>query len=312
MAPFLETKYPIRHFLDLKDIPADQLRLIIDTAREVKDKFKQGIPTSPLPGKILGMIFEKNSTRTRVSFEVGMRDLGGHAIFLSERDMQLGRGETIGDTARVLSRYIDCVMLRAHKHSDLLELAAAGHIPIINGLTDHSHPCQLMADILTYEEKRGPIKGATIAWLGDGNNVATSWIHAAVKFEFNLRLACPKELLPSAAELQWAREQGGQVLLTDDPKAAAKGADAIVTDTWVSMGDKDAEARHQLLKPYQVNDEIMKLAVPEALFMHCLPAHRGEEVTASVIDGQQSVVWDEAENRLHAQKAVLLWCFKQI
>lgn len=309
---FQETKYPIRHFLDLKDIPADQLRLIIDTARSVKEKFKQGIATAPLPGKILGMIFEKNSTRTRVSFEVGMRDLGGHAIFLSERDMQLGRGETIADTARVLSRYIDCVMLRAHKHESLLELAKAGHIPIINGLTDYSHPCQLMADVLTFEEKRGAIKGQTIAWLGDGNNVATSYIHAAVKFGFHLRLACPPELSPKSEELAWAKAQGASVALTTDPREAARDADAIVTDCWVSMGDSDAEARHRLLAPYQVNEGIMALAKPDALFLHCLPAHRGEEVTAAVIDGPQSAVWDEAENRLHAQKGVLLWCFKQV
>lgn len=312
MTPFIETKYPIRHFLDLRDIPADQLRLIIDTARRVKEEFKQGKHIAPLAGKVLGMIFEKNSTRTRVSFEVGFRDLGGHAIFLSERDMQLGRGETVADTARVLSRYIDCVMLRANKHSSLIELAENGHIPIINGLTDYSHPCQIMADILTYEEHKGNIAGAKIAWLGDGNNVATSWIQAAVKFNFSLRLACPKELLPNAEVIQWAKAEGADVIVMQDPKEAVKDANAVVTDCWVSMGDTDAEARHRYLAPYQVNDEIMKLADPMAIFMHCLPAHREEEVTASVIDGHQSVIWDEAENRLHAQKGVLMWCFKVI
>lgn len=312
MTPFIETKHPIRHFLDLKDIPADQLRLIIDTARKVKEEFKQGKHIAPLAGKVLGMIFEKNSTRTRVSFEVGFRDLGGHAIFLSERDMQLGRGETVADTARVLSRYIDCVMIRANKHSSAVELAENGHIPIINGLTDHSHPCQIMADILTYEEHKGNIAGAKIAWLGDGNNVATSWIHAAVKFKCSLRLACPKELLPDADTLAWAKAEGADVIVMQDPKEAVKDADAVITDTWVSMGDTDAEARHRYLAPYQVNDELMKLADPMAVFMHCLPAHRGEEVTASVIDGHQSVIWDEAENRLHAQKGVLMWCFKVI
>lgn len=309
---FIETKYPIRHFLDLQDIPADQLRLIIDEARKVKEGFKRGEIYNPLPGKILGMIFEKNSTRTRVSFEVGMRDLGGHAIFLSERDMQLGRGETIADTARVLSRYIDCLMLRANKHESLLELAQHGHIPVINGLTDYSHPCQIMADILTYEEHKGNIEGAKIAWLGDGNNVATSWIHAAAKFKCSLRLACPPELLPDASVMEWARKQGADVRVTHNPAEAAKDADAIITDTWVSMGDTNAEERHRWLAPYQVNSALMQLAKPDAIFMHCLPAHRGEEVTAEVMDGKQSVIWDEAENRLHAQKGVMLWCFKVI
>jgi ornithine carbamoyltransferase len=290
---FIETKYPIRHFLDLQDIPADQLRLIIDEARRVKQGFKRGEIYTPLPGKILGMIFEKNSTRTRVSF-------------------QLGRGETIADTARVLSRYIDCLMLRANKHESLLELAQHGHIPVINGLTDYSHPCQIMADILTYEEHKGNIEGAKIAWLGDGNNVATSWIHAAVKFNCSLRLACPPELLPNAAVMEWARAQGADVRVTHNPAEAAKDADAIITDTWVSMGDTNAEERHRWLSPYQVNTALMQLAKPDAIFMHCLPAHRGEEVTAEVMDGSQSVIWDEAENRLHAQKGVMLWCFKVI
>jgi ornithine carbamoyltransferase len=310
--PFIETQFPIRHFIDLRDIPADQLRLIIDTARKVKEDFRKGKSYQPLPGKILAMIFEKSSTRTRVSFEVGIRDLGGHAIIMSERDMQLGRGESLADTARVLSRYVDCIMLRAHSHASIQELAQSGHIPVINGLTDRSHPCQIMADILTFEEHRGPIAGKTIAWVGDGNNVANTFIEAAVKFGFKLRLACPKELPPDAETLEYAKANGTDVQLLLDPKEAVAGADAVITDCWVSMGDRDASRRHRWLKNYQVDDALMAKASEKSLFMHCLPAHRGEEVTASVIDGPQSVVFDEAENRLHAQKGILLWCFKVI
>jgi ornithine carbamoyltransferase len=311
-APFLETRHPIRHFLDLRSIDAEQLRLIIDTARRVKEDFKSGKSYQPLPGKVLAMIFEKSSTRTRVSFEVGMRDLGGHAIIMSERDMQLGRGESVADTARVLSRYVDCIMLRANRHQDLLELAHNGHIPVINGLTDHSHPCQIMADVLTFEEHKGPIAGKTIAWVGDGNNVANTFIEAAVKFGFALRLACPKELPPDAETLEYAKAQGADIQLTKDPQKAVEGADAVITDCWVSMGDRDASRRHRWLKPYQVNELLMQKASKNAVFMHCLPAHREEEVATSVIDGPQSVVFDEAENRLHAQKGILLWCFKII
>lgn len=312
MTAFPETQHPIRHFLSLRDIPAEELRLIVDTARRVKNNFKKSQPYSVLPGKILGMIFEKSSTRTRVSFEVGMRDLGGHAIFLSERDIQLGRGETVGDTARVLSRFVDCLMLRANKHEDLLELAKHAQIPVINGLTNYNHPCQLMADILTYEEHKGSIEGATIAWVGDGNNVATSWIHAAAQFGFELRLACPPELQADEEAVRWAREQGATIVTTESPAEAVDGADAVVADCWVSMGDSDAEQRHQWLANYQVNAQLMAKAKKDAIFMHCLPAHRGEEVTAEVIDGPQSVIFDEAENRLHAQKGVILWCFKRI
>jgi len=312
MSHFPETQHPIHHFLDLQDIPAADLRLIVDTARRVKGNFIKGQPYPILQGKMLGMIFEKNSTRTRVSFEVAMRDLGGHAIFMSERDMQLGRGETVADTARVLSRYVDCLMLRANKHESLLELAQYATIPVISGLTDYSHPCQLMADVLTFEENLGPIAGKTIAWVGDGNNVATSWIHAAVKFDFKLRLACPQELLPNKAVLDWAKQQGADIVLTQDPQEAVAGAHAVVADCWVSMGDENAEQRHRWLAPYQVNAALMQRADKNAIFMHCLPAHRGEEVTAEVIDGPQSVVFQEAENRLHAQKGVLLWSFKRI
>jgi ornithine carbamoyltransferase len=312
MAPFAETQYPIRHFIDLRDIPKEELRKIIDVAREVKEGFKHGYDYAPLPGKIMAMIFEKRSTRTRLSFQVAMRDLGGEAIYMSEDQIQIGRGESISDTAKVMSRFVDCIMIRAKKHETLLQLAEHGHIPVINGLTDRSHPCQILADILTIEEHRGPIAGKTLAWVGDGNNVATSLIEAAAQFDFMLHLACPKELPPSQEAIDWAREQGATITLFDNPKEAVSGVDAIFADCWVSMGDEDAEFRHKVLAPYQVNAELMALAKPDALFMHCLPAHRGEEVTAEVIDGPQSVVFDEAENRLHAQKGVILWCFKVI
>jgi ornithine carbamoyltransferase len=224
--------------------------------------------------------------------------------------MQLGRGETIADTARVLSRYVDAIMLRTGPHERLIELADNAAIPVINGLTDRSHPCQVMADVLTYEEHRGPIEGRTLAWVGDANNVAASWMHAAVRFGFALRIACPRELPPDPAILTWVEEQGGTVTVTSDPKEAVRGADAVLTDVWVSMGMEDGEQREALLQPYQVNSALMALAAPEAVFLHCLPAHRGSEVTADVIDGPQSVVFDEVENRLHAQKAILAWCFE--
>ena len=310
--PFVNTAPPIRHFIDLRDIPKTQLRHILDQARDIKQGFKSGYKYEPLPGAIMGMIFEKRSTRTRISFEVGMRDLGGYSINLSSDQIQIGRGETIHDTAKVLSRYIDVIMIRANKHETLLELAEHGHVPVINGLTDRSHPCQIMADVMTIEEHRGPVKGKTLAWVGDGNNVATSLIEGAAQFDYVLNLSCPKELSPSQEAIDWARAQGAEITLFDDPKLAVKDVDAIFADCWVSMGDEDADLRHRVLAPYQVNSELMALAKPDALFMHCLPAHRGEEVTAEVIDGPQSVVFDEAENRLHAQKAVVLWCFKVI
>jgi ornithine carbamoyltransferase len=266
-----------------------------------------GITSRPLAGKTLALIFEKPSTRTRVSFEVGMRQLGGEVIVLSGKDMQLGRGESVADTARVLSRYVDAIMLRTDQETKLHELAQHATVPVINGLTDKSHPCQLMADVLTFEEHRGPIKGQIIAWTGDGNNVARSWIEAAVRFGFTLRLATPDTLRPPPALIEWARAQGARIEVLDDPIAAVAGARCVVTDTWVSMSDDPNESRHNLLAPYRVTDALMDKAAPDAIFMHCLPAHRGEEVTAAVIDGPRSVVFDEAENRLHAQKGVLAW-----
>ena len=254
------------------------------------------------------MIFEKPSTRTRVSFDVAMRQLGGQTIVLNHGDLQLGRGESVADTARVLSRYVDAIMLRANSHVSLVEFAANASIPIINGLTDLSHPCQVIADIVTFEESHGNIAGSKIAWVGDGNNVATSWMHAAPLFNFKLSIACPGQLRPSRAAIDAARKAGADVEVTDDPKMAVAGADCVVTDTWVSMGQTDEAYRKQLLGPYAVDGALMETAAKDAVFMHCLPAYRGHEVSAEVIDGPQSVVFDEAENRLHAQKAVLAWC----
>ena len=294
-----------RHFLDLRDFDQKTLRQMLDIAAGFKAA--GGVSSRPLAGKMLALIFEKPSTRTRVSFEVGMRQLGGEVIVLNARDMQSGRGESPADTAQVLSRYVDAIMLRTDRVSKLHELAQHATVPVINGLTDTSHPCQLMADVLTFEEHRGPIAGQVIAWCGDGNNVARSWIEAAVRFGFTLRLATPDALRPPTALLDWARAQGGRIELTDDPEAAVAGARAVVTDTWVSMADNPNESRHNLLAPYRVTSALMAKAAPDAIFLHCLPAHRGEEVTAEVIDGPQSVVFDEAENRLHAQKGVLAW-----
>ncbi len=296
---------PPRHFLDLRDFEPGTLRQMLDVAAG----FKQagGVTSRPLAGKALALIFEKPSTRTRVSFEMAMLQLGGDAVVLSAAELQLGRGETVADTARVLSRYVDAIMLRTDDAAKLHEMAANATVPVINGLTDRSHPCQLMADVMTFEEHRGPIAGQVVAWAGDGNNVARSWIEAAVRFGFTLRIAAPAELRPPQGLLDWARAQGATVELTDDPDAAVRGARCVVTDAWLSMSDDPAENRHNLLAPYQVNDRLMRLAAPDALFMHCLPAHRGEEVTAEVIDGPQSVVWDGAENRLHAQKGILAW-----
>ncbi len=297
---------PPRHFLDLDRVEAGELRRILELGRAFKDG--TAADPQPLAGRTLAMIFEKPSTRTRVSFEVGMRQLGGEAVVLSPEEMQLGRGETVADTARVLSRYVDAIMIRTDAPEKLLELAENATVPVINGLTDRSHPCQLMADVMTFEEHKGPIVGARVAWCGDGNNVATSWIHAAAQFDFELRLACPAELAPLPDAMAWARARGTKVSETRDPAEAVAGADCVVTDTWVSMGDRDAASRHNMLKPYQVTEQLMAVAAADAIFMHCLPAHREEEVTAAVIDGPQSVVWDEAENRLHAQKAILAWC----
>lgn len=301
----------IRHFLDLDQIGADVLRRIVDMAHIMKRAGRR-VPADMRPAnideKVLVMIFEKPSTRTRVSFDVGMRQLGGQTIALNHADLQTGRGEPIADTARVLSRYGDVIMLRTNKHESLLEYAAHATVPVINGLTDVSHPCQVIADVMTFEEAKGPIAGRTVAWVGDGNNVAASWMHAAVRFGFKLRLACPPQLNPDKRVFDWVREHGGDVSLTDDASEAVRGSDCVVTDTWVSMGQSDASRRKQLLAPYAVDDALMSQAAKGAVFMHCLPAYRGLEVAASVIDGPQSVVFDEAENRLHAQKAILAWC----
>ena len=297
-----------RHFLELSQMASGELRRILDMGQA----FKKGkTPTGkkkPFDGRTLAMIFEKPSTRTRVSFEVAMKQLGGEAIVLMPHDMQIGRGETIADTARVLSRYVDAIMMRTTTNEKLVELARHAEVPVINGLTNRSHPCQLMADIMTFEEHRGSIAGRRVAWCGDGNNMARTWIEAAAQFEFEMRLACPPELAPSTDAIDWARSRGATIVTTTDPDEAVDGADCVVTDTWVSMGDTEAEKRHNLLSPYRVDARLMGRAAKEAIFMHCLPAHREEEVTAEVLDGPQSVVWDEAENRLHAQKSILAWC----
>ena len=295
----------VRHFLDLHDFDSATLRKILDVA--VGFKRAGGATSRPLAGKTLALIFEKPSTRTRVSFEVGMRQLGGEVVILSGKDSQLERGESVADTARVLSRYVDAIMLRTDKASKLQEMAEYATVPVINGLTEASHPCQLMADVMTFEEHLGPIVGQVVAWCGDGNNVARSWIEAAVRFGFTLRLATPEGLSPPADLVAWARAQGGTIELTNDPAVAVAGARCVVADTWVSMSDDPNESRHNMLAPYRVTSRLMSQAAPDALFMHCLPAHRGEEVDADVIDGPQSVVFDEAENRLHAQKGVLAW-----
>jgi|TARA_B110000444_G_scaffold46115_1_gene42070 ornithine carbamoyltransferase len=296
-----------RHFLNLDVISKNDLRSIIDTAKDLKN----GIASldQPLAGKALAMIFEKPSTRTRVSFEIGMKQLGGDVVVLNSSELQIGRGETIADTAKVLSRYVDCIMMRTYEHEKISELAKFSTVPVINGLTNSSHPCQLLADVMTFEEHVGPIQGKTIAWSGDGNNMASSWIHAAVKFDFNLRIACPKEQTPHSELFEWANKNNGSVELFNEPSEAIKNADCVVTDTWTSMGDNAADP-HNHLAPFQVDKALMSHASVNAVFMHCLPAHRGEEVTSDVIDGPQSIVWDEAENRLHTQKAILLWCLK--
>jgi ornithine carbamoyltransferase len=298
----------IRHFLDLVDVPAAELRHIIEAARAMK--IKRGRSERPLAGKTLAMIFERPSTRTRVSFEVAMRQLGGDVVMLTAEDMQLGRGESLADTARVLSRYVDAIMIRMLDADALSELARAATVPVINGLTRRSHPCQVMADVLTFEEHRGPIRGRVVAWTGDANNVLVSWMHAAERFKFQLRVATPPELAPKRPLIEWAKSSRAAISLGTDPEQAVKGADCVVTDTWVSMGDRNGARRHNLLKAFQVNARLMARAKPDALFMHCLPAHRGEEVTDDIIDGPHSVVFDEAENRLHAQKGILTWCLE--
>ena len=308
---------PVRHFLDLWRLEATDLRAILDDAharKAARRGWPQGRADADAPGRdrTLAMIFEKNSTRTRFSFDAAMRQLGGDVIISTAADMQLGRGETIQDTAKVLSRMVDAIMIRANNHDDVERLAYASSIPVINGLSDRGHPCQILADVMTLEEHSGPIAGKTLAWVGDGNNVCASFIHAAPKLGFRLRIASPAIYHPDLMDLARAADQQGQVETTDDPRQAVAGADCVITDTWVSMGDVDHDERIETLEPYQVDEELMDLAAPNGVFLHCLPAHRGEEVTDEVMDGPRSLVWDEAENRIHAQKAILAWCFGAI
>lgn len=293
----------IRHFLTLLDYSPEELRALLARAIELKSMREKGESYTPLKDKTLAMIFEKSSTRTRVSFETGMAQLGGHALFLSPRDTQLGRGEPIEDSARVLSRMVDGVMIRTYEHENIEKFAAHSSVPVINGLTDLVHPCQLLADMQTWFEHRGDIKGATVAWIGDGNNMCHSYINAATQLDFQLNIACPHAYSPDTNIVKQAK---GPLMITDDIKQAVENADLIVTDVWASMGQEEEQIeRLKVFQPFQVNNEILSLANKDAIFMHCLPAHRGEEVTTEVIDGAQSVVWDEAENRLHAQKALM-------
>ena len=305
-----------RHFIDLWKLTPGELRGILDDAKARK-KARRGWPRGQVDGdapardRVLAMVFEKNSTRTRFSFDAAIRQLGGQGIIANAGDMQLGRGETVEDTARVLSRMVDAVMIRANRHEDVERFAQAATIPVINGLTDKSHPCQILADLQTIEEHRGDVAGKTLAWVGDGNNVCASFIHAAPKFGYRLRIACPPQYHPDLYDLARAQHEGGDVVLLEDAREAVEGVDAVITDTWVSMGDVDHEARVDAFESYAVDEALMARAASDALFLHCLPAHRGEEVTDEVLDGAQSVVWDEAENRIHAQKAVLAWCFRR-
>jgi ornithine carbamoyltransferase len=306
-----------RHFLDLWRLDAEVLRAILEDAKTRKAArrgWPQGRPDADPPARdrTLAMVFQKNSTRTRFSFDAAIRQLGGHSIISTGADMQLGRGETIEDTARVLSRMVDAIMIRADEHADVVAMADSADVPVINGLSDRGHPCQIMADLLTFEEHRGDLAGRTVAWVGDGNNVCSSFIQAAVKFGFKLNIASPVVYSPNRAELAHAHDLQGRIEVTRDPKAAVEGADLVVADTWVSMGDKDGDERLFALKPYRVDQPLMALAAKDALFMHCLPVHRGEEVTSEVIDGPQSVIWDEAENRIHAQKSIIAWCLGAI
>ncbi|MGH6889573.1 MAG: ornithine carbamoyltransferase [Rhizomicrobium sp.] len=313
MTALTRTAVGPRHFIDLADYDSATLAGLIADARRRKRE-RTGLPPgtpdadAPLKGRVLALIFDKHSTRTRISFDVAMRQLGGTTLTMSGAEMQLAREETIADTAKVLSRYLDAVMIRLLDHEMVRELADNSTIPVINGLTKMSHPCQVMADVMTFEERKGPIRGRTVAWTGDSNNVLASWIHAAPRFGFRLRIATPRELGPRESLREWAQGAGAAVEFDEDPQRVVAGADCVVTDAWVSMGDENAVKRHNLLRAYQVNAQLMARAAKEAIFMHCLPAHRGEEVTDEVIDGPQSAVFDEAENRLHAQKAILAWC----
>ena len=307
----------MRHFLDLHTTAADALRGILDDAARMKAARAgrpRGTPDDeqPLAGRIVALIFEKPSTRTRISFDVGVRQLGGHPLLLTGSEMQLGHGESIADTARVMSRYVDMIMIRTFDEATIQELADHATVPVINGLTNQSHPCQIMADILTYEEHRGPIAGKKVVWAGDGNNVLASFIHASVQFGFDVVFTGPEQLDPPQKLLDWAAGKGRPVRIERDAETAVEGADLVVTDTWVSMHDAQTtrERRHNMLRPYQVNERLMAHAKPDALFMHCLPAHREEEATSAVMDGPNSVIFDEAENRLHAQKAIMRWCLE--
>ena len=306
-----------RHFLDLWKLDGADLRAILEDAKARKAAragWPKGRVDADAPGRdrTLAMIFEKTSTRTRFSFDAAMRQLGGDVIISNAVDMQLGRGEPIEDTARVLSRMVDAVMIRANTHADVERLAMSASVPVINGLSDKGHPCQILADLMTFEEHRGPLTGRTLAYVGDGNNVCASFIQAAPKLGFKLNIAAPAIYYPDLADLARAAALQGQVMTTHDPREAVAGADCVITDTWVSMGDTDHDERLEALEPYQVDTDLMGLAARDAVFLHCLPAHRGEEVTDAVIDGPQSLIWDEAENRIHAQKSILAWCFGAI
>jgi ornithine carbamoyltransferase len=301
-----------RNFTDLSDVSAADLRVILDDAKARKARFKAGHGERPFEGKVMAMIFDKPSTRTRISFDVGMRQLGGTTIVMSGSEMQLGQSESIADTAKVLSRYVDLIMIRTTTHDRMLELAEHATIPVINALTDDTHPCQIMADIMTYEEHRGPVKGKKFAWSGDGNNVLHSMVEASARFGFDMAIGVPEASEPQMKYIDWAKKNGSHVRMTHDPEEAVRDADCVVTDCWVSMGQEARARGHNVFMPYQVNSALMAHAKPDALFMHCLPAHRGEEVTDEVIDGKQSVVFDEAENRLHAQKSILAWCMNEI
>jgi ornithine carbamoyltransferase len=301
----------LRHFLDLSDFSQGALRSMLDAGRDIKARRRTPLDVNdkPLAGKAVAMVFEQPSLRTRMSFDIGIRELGGEPVMVTGKEIELGEREAIADTARVLSRFVDAIMIRMLSHDQLLELATYATVPVINGLTKRSHPCQVMADLLTFEERKGPIKGRRIAWTGDFNNVLASWMHAAARFEFQLAIATPEELQPRADLIDWVREQGADVTIGRSADEAVEGADCVLTDSWVSMGDADWERRHNLLTPYRVDERMMARADKDAIFMHCLPAHRGEEVTDAVMDGPQSAIFDEAENRLHAQKGVLAWCF---
>ena len=297
----------MRHLIDINILEEGIPKKLLETAKYYKTKGRGLLEGAPLLGRTLAMIFEKPSTRTRISFEVAMTELGGSAIYLDSKSMQMGRGESIKDTAKVLSRYLDGIMIRAVSHETLIDMAKYSSIPVINGLTNLTHPCQILADIMTFEENKGPIEDKIVAWVGDGNNMANSWIHAASVFNFNLKLACPNGRHPNEEIIKWAKSKDANVEIFKEPNKAVYQADAVVTDTWVSMGDDVLKDPQKVFGNYQVDLDLFNKAKQDAIFMHCLPAHRGEEVTKEIIDGPRSVVWDEAENRLHIQKAILSW-----